>query len=71
MNRLLSQALACAMALGFIFSATAANAGTTTKHNAMHSTMHSTKMMKQSCPTGKHWVKPYKRNGKWVKGYCR
>jgi Spy/CpxP family protein refolding chaperone len=28
--------------------------------------------MGHRCPHGQRWVKPYqKRNGKWVKGYCR
>lgn len=62
MKRLLRTALLTAAALSFCFSAPlTASAGSTT---------HGTKM-KHSCPAGQHWVHGYKRNGKYVHGYCR
>lgn len=68
MTRLLSGALASAMALAFLFAGPAYATGST---HTMHSSMMTHHHMKHSCPAGQHWIKGYKRNGKYVHGYCR
>jgi hypothetical protein len=42
-------------------------------HHGMHgNSMNAPGHMKSQCPRGQHWVKPYRRkNGTWVRGYCR
>jgi hypothetical protein len=71
MKRLLSGALASAMALTFLCTAPAFAKNTSnTMHSSMSSSMHH--HMKKSCPAGQHWVHGYKtKSGKKVHGYCR
>lgn len=65
MNRLFSSVLALAFcfSLGAVANAKSmANAGA--HKGAMMSATH-------GCKKGQTWVKPYKRGGKMVSGYCR
>ena len=62
MKRLFQITMLLAAALSFCFFAPL-------EASAGHM-MHGTKM-RHSCPAGQHWVHGYKRNGKYVHGYCR
>lgn len=68
MHRLFRAIFASAMAAAFLFAGPAI-AKTSSMTGSM--TTHHSHMTKHSCPAGEHWVKGYKRNGKYVKGYCR
>jgi hypothetical protein len=69
MTRLIATISALAMAAGLAFAPQTALA----KHdhdrgNSMYAPGH----MKRMCPPGHHWVAAHrKRNGTWVRGYCR
>ena len=63
-----------AMALAALAFAASLYAGPVAAKPHDHGSMGGGAMMghKHKCPPGQHWVKGYKKkNGTWVKGYCR